>query len=576
MAFKQQGTGFTGVRDLVNANKNNKLGGTILKGVQGDVQDVNNRKEQALGQFNQDVNNAKLDTDQNKQKVSSTLSTALQDPSKVSEGDVSAFDTFRKGSYSGPTQLNNFSNLQAQGQKVQQLGQDVNNKGGQFNLLKQYVGGNQNYGRGAQNLDATILGQTGQPQLKQVKQVTQPVMSNIQQAGTQAGLQADNARLQNQAFAQNVDQQLSSSQKLVDDSISQQLQQYQQQDVANKNAFDAAIKAAYGDNRVGSSGPSATPTGDTGPLTPANLQGFKKLVDQGLMDKAQFDAIVKNQSRLDDVLFQDGPVVNERAPSNYNYQPGYDFNTGDTSLKYYANRGDAEAAKALKDFNIGNLLSKNLQYTGAQNLDKSGVTSQQQAAQLNALAKLAGQNKNFSAGQYQGGKAGFIPSNMSVAPNETAPAFDKGLVDQINQAQSAYEAARGRARPLPTVRPGMGGGGTVICTELHRQGLLDDKIYALDAEFGKQYRKDNLDAYRGYLIAAAPVVKLMKKSPNFARAIAIVAKPWYSHMAHKMDPSNHENSALGQKIQEVGTKILPIVYKVRVKIKAFMNKSGDM
>ena len=75
--------------------------------------------------------------------------------------------------------------------------------------------------------------------------------------------------------------------------------------------------------------------------------------------------------------------------------------------------------------------------------------------------------------------------------------------------------------------------GTVICTELCRQGLLPAYIRKWDAEYGA---KIDRPAYIGYLNLAWTIVEKMKRSKRFTKLIAFFAIPTAREMAHRMQP----------------------------------------
>ncbi|QSH39327.1 type II secretion system protein [Candidatus Kaiserbacteria bacterium] len=95
------------------------------------------------------------------------------------------------------------------------------------------------------------------------------------------------------------------------------------------------------------------------------------------------------------------------------------------------------------------------------------------------------------------------------------------------------------------------GGTTVICTELYRQGLLDDVIYEADAAFGATLSQTTL---RGYHAWAVPVVTLMQKSEQVTRIVAVIAKPWTVEMAHQMGVLD-EGSIIGKAMMIVGVPV---------------------
>ena len=83
----------------------------------------------------------------------------------------------------------------------------------------------------------------------------------------------------------------------------------------------------------------------------------------------------------------------------------------------------------------------------------------------------------------------------------------------------------------------VGGGlniGTIICTELYRQGLMASTIYHADAAFGSLLKGKCPLVLVGYHFWARPIVIQMQKSKTFARFIYSIAKPWTYEMAYLM------------------------------------------
>lgn len=132
---------------------------------------------------------------------------------------------------------------------------------------------------------------------------------------------------------------------------------------------------------------------------------------------------------------------------------------------------------------------------------------------------------------------------------------------QTGLEQGYAGLALGGVAPNPVQPPSMmqggilGGGGTVICTELWRQGYMDDYTYDLDRLHGMHIRTTRPHVYFGYLMLATPVVKLMKKSKLFTKAISVPALAWAHHMAHG-------NNILGGVINEIGETICGVFGKI--------------
>ena len=122
----------------------------------------------------------------------------------------------------------------------------------------------------------------------------------------------------------------------------------------------------------------------------------------------------------------------------------------------------------------------------------------------------------------------------------------------LEQGYAALEA--GQNLPTPP-RPNSGILGTVICTELWKQGYMDDYTYDLDRLHGIHVRTTRPHVYFGYLLLADPVVKLMQSSKLFTKLISIPALAWANHMAHR-------NNIFGAIINAIGETICGTVGKL--------------
>lgn len=67
----------------------------------------------------------------------------------------------------------------------------------------------------------------------------------------------------------------------------------------------------------------------------------------------------------------------------------------------------------------------------------------------------------------------------------------------------------------------VGGEFSVICTELHRQGIMSPELYRIDSEHTRKYLSPV--TRRGYRIWAIPVVPIMRKSPFLTKIAAFFA-----------------------------------------------------
>ncbi|HET6455432.1 MAG TPA: hypothetical protein VFI02_13595, partial [Armatimonadota bacterium] len=72
---------------------------------------------------------------------------------------------------------------------------------------------------------------------------------------------------------------------------------------------------------------------------------------------------------------------------------------------------------------------------------------------------------------------------------------------------------------------------TVICTELHHQGLIDDELFVADVAFSRNVNSLVLYGYRWW---AYPLAYKMRYSPRLTKAVAFFALPWAKEMAHRV------------------------------------------
>lgn len=132
------------------------------------------------------------------------------------------------------------------------------------------------------------------------------------------------------------------------------------------------------------------------------------------------------------------------------------------------------------------------------------------------------------------------------------------------QELQAQAAERFGQQQLQTARES----GKIICTELHRQGLMDQATFEADQKFGSHLLKFNPDVMIGYWTVATPIVALMKASHAFARVVNFFAAPWAQEMAHRVSPDLPGNR-FGSLIMAAGFAFCGFVGRFRVRIKAY-------
>ena len=95
----------------------------------------------------------------------------------------------------------------------------------------------------------------------------------------------------------------------------------------------------------------------------------------------------------------------------------------------------------------------------------------------------------------------------------------------------------------------------VLCSELYRQGYLDEKIYIAD---NKHAQKIDINIRDGYKYIASPFVKLMRKSKLFTLFLKPFITSWAYHMAYKEKVVKNDN-LLGKIIAFIGMPLCGFV-----------------
>ncbi len=165
--------------------------------------------------------------------------------------------------------------------------------------------------------------------------------------------------------------------------------------------------------------------------------------------------------------------------------------------------------------------------------------------------------------QQQGVKGGAALGAVSQIERAKSYDVNNQLVQAQKEAQSNYlNAAKANANFTQSSEMNFGqmaagkdvqappqnsnGFGTVICTELNRQGYFDAETFALDQEYGHKLLCEKPHVYFGYLSWARYLVPLMKMSKIFTHMVAVFAVPWAKNMAGKKNRFGKAISIVGE------------------------------
>jgi len=149
-------------------------------------------------------------------------------------------------------------------------------------------------------------------------------------------------------------------------------------------------------------------------------------------------------------------------------------------------------------------------------------------------------------------------------------ASEAGASNEALAEQSLAKGLQIAALPNPTPTPGLLGGVTqqlsVICTELKRQGLLDEQTQRADCLYGLLTISNAHHVYVGYVVWAKYIAALMRKSKLFTKFVCVFAIPWANHMAFTLGYKEKDNLA-GRIVHEIGYPICGIIGKIIKKLR---------
>ena len=145
----------------------------------------------------------------------------------------------------------------------------------------------------------------------------------------------------------------------------------------------------------------------------------------------------------------------------------------------------------------------------------------------------------YAAAKFGGQAASYL--SESIAPGELTPLSKLGesLEHPLGQEKFWAKEAFGDDEVLMNVMGWINpvgaaeewvsdAVGTVICTELHRQGIMSDEVFETDKSFGK---KQDIETIAGYHTWAIPLANLMRKYKIVTWVITPIAMAWAEDMA---------------------------------------------
>jgi hypothetical protein len=266
----------------------------------------------------------------------------------------------------------------------------------------------------------------------------------------------------------------------------------------------------------------------------------KKAAMQVLSREDQLQDQVKNYTNPNQGGFQLSGTLEERekAQSGLDFaKTGYGQNIFDIGgdiqrvrdLQRSRTEGGDPVSAAIRGQKAGSIAN------AQRNLAASGVKGGAAAGAIDEIARR--QDADIAASLY-GQQRQNIADERSLASNMLAG----------TTALMQGSRAEGAAANMPKAPETSGFMGTVICTELYKQGYLNDDIFLKDIAYGIHLRRHKPHVYYGYRIWAGYVVEAMKKSKLVTKLVAKLAIPWALNMSGEYNTVGNLVSFIGEPI----------------------------
>lgn len=259
----------------------------------------------------------------------------MQSEMLPTDQEITDFTRFRTGTYTGPDELQDVSTLYGKAAQSEQMGQLARSTGGRQELLRRFVGGD-DYTQGQKRLDETILGQDTSTNLGAAARQTRGAISDVEKANVGASSLAEEYKNRAKIFGQETIGKIADTKSPLDAILNKKVEDYQRIEKSNQDSV-ASIKDILAGNNP----------------------------DYKILDKNTRLGLALTQAQMSGFL-------------------------SEQEVKNLVGSG----GMLQRAFNLGldpnALLMERIQQTAAENVSRTGVASEEEIAQLNALDKLSG------------------------------------------------------------------------------------------------------------------------------------------------------------------------------------------
>ena len=376
---KRKGTGFTNIRNILEANRGSRLGQTIASGIGGAAEKTKSELESAGGAFRTAISGLAGQRQKEEQELKD-ISKGFEKPSGVS-GAISPspaydpttqerFTGFLQSQYKGPTELEGSEKLRSSISQTEQLGGLTRDVGGRGELLRRFVGG-KDYTRGERTLDTALLGATGQQELSQAARQTRGLGQEYARTVGEAQGLAEVEKAKQEIAKKAVSEQLGSSiSNILSSEVNPLLTQARTREKLRTDTL-AGLQNVLNYQKAATESQTQFEARQKKDLIKNIDNAYKK----GFLDKATRDSLLESDGNL---------------------------------RRNFLNRAIAE--KKLSGV-IGDLTSMIGSADVAKNLTETGVATEEQASRLSALQKYLGKEDQFGENRQVFKEGGFLPED---------------------------------------------------------------------------------------------------------------------------------------------------------------------
>lgn len=277
----------------------------------------------------------------------------------------------------------------------------------------------------------------------------------------------------------------------------------------------------------------------------AGLSQYGALADQNLGQQARLDQAGQRSTAVNDIIAQ-----RQRATEGFSAPEMSAMR--DSAVNQAQQTGNANLAQ----------VKGSLAANGVRGGAAVGANIAANSANAN---NMAGVNRQLLLDQAQQQRQG-LNDYQSTIQGQEATEY-KQLQTQLQTKLTGADQGQQNALAIQQILAGdrgaqyagNAGGGSVICTELLRQGKIPYAIYLHDAAYGEFVLPRQV--VKGYQLWARPTAKLMRKSRLLTALLTPIGRAWAYEMAY-LRGGYHKSTFVGRFLLKFGVPVCRVIGKV--------------